>query len=574
MKAELRLELGTLTRLSSDHAATMPVLSADGDAPSIDLLTAGANVCLAPGEYFIEVQARALDGVLSIALLASTYGGAEMVLPLVEVSPGKWRGVLMTRLATEKLTLQIAGAARLVLGNITFFFDAPTEIEKPTVRAGIVTVARALFRVFPQAWRRQLLSSSERAQWLKATRASDESAPPSSQGGQVLNGGSASEALTADFENRLAVARDAVPTERIEGGAPPASDVKLVAFHLPQFHPIPENDVWWGKGFTEWTNVTKAAPQFVGHHQPRLPAELGFYDLRTPGALAQQAALARRYGLSAFCFHYYWFGGKRLLEAPIESFLADRSIDIEFCLCWANENWTRRWDGDEKEILIAQDHSPEQHALLFDDLARHMEDPRYLRVDGKPLLVVYRPAIIDRASEMTAQFRDLAARRGWPGIYLVATNAFRFDDHAALGFDALVEFPPHGFVADRIETQLKWLNQRHSGAVFDYGAVARFEAQRLQRERATTKALFPGVMPSWDNEARRPGAGTIYHGSTPEAYEGWLRAAVANARATLAPDRRMVFINAWNEWAEGAYLEPDRAYGRAYLEATLKVLLD
>ncbi|MGE0531961.1 MAG: glycoside hydrolase family 99-like domain-containing protein [Hyphomonadaceae bacterium] len=572
MRAELRLELGTLTRLSSDHAATMPILIADGEAPSIALVTAGASVRLAPGEYFVELQARALEGILSVAVLAWPYGGDAFVLPLTEVS-GKWRGILKTRFATEKLTLQVQGATRFILGDIALFFDTPSDLEaRPTIRAGLVTLARALFRFFPQAWRRKLLSSPERAQWLKTIRMSSK-AQPLSRGRQILSGGGADEALVADFENRFAVARGVVPAERSQEEAP-SNDVKLVAFHLPQFHPIPENDAWWGKGFTEWTNVTKAVPQFVGHHQPRLPSDLGFYDLRTPGALAQQAALARRYGLSAFCFHYYWFGGRRLLEAPIESFLVDRSIDIEFCLCWANEHWTRRWDGDEHEILIAQDHNPEQHARLFDDLARHMEDSRYLRIDGKPLLVVYRPAIVDRIGEMTAQFRELAARRGWPGMYLVATNAFRFDDHVALGFDALVEFPPHGLVADRIEEKLRWLNQHHTGAVFDYGAVARFEAQRLQRERATAEAIFPGVMPSWDNEARRPGAGVIYHSSTPDAYEGWLRAAVANARATLPADRRMVFINAWNEWAEGAYLEPDRAHGCAYLEATLSALRD
>lgn len=573
MRVELRLGLGRLTHLLTDHAATMPILIADGEAPSITLVTAGASVCLAPGQYFIELQARAIEGVLSVAMLASPYGGGASVLPLTEVSPGKWRGVLSTRLAIEKLTLQIQGATRFILGDVILFFDAPTGPEtKPTIRASLVTLARALFRMFPQALRRKLLSSPVRAQWLKIIRASSESSGPLSQGGQLLRVAAANEALAADFENRFAVARGAAPAER-EQGSPPASDVKLVAFYLPQFHPIPENDAWWGKGFTEWANVTKAVPQFVGHHQPRLPAELGFYDLRIPGVLGQQAALARRYGVGAFCFHYYWFGGKRLLEAPLESFLADRSIDIEFCLCWANENWTRRWDGDENEILIAQEHSVEQHARLFDDLARHMEDPRYLHVGGKPMLVVYRPAIIDRVEEMTAQFRDLAARRGWPGIYLVATNAFRFDDYIALGFDALVEFPPHGLVADRIEDKLKWLNQRHMGAVFDYGAVALLEALRLEREVAKT-AIFPGVMPSWDNEARRPGAGTVFHGSTPADYEAWLRAAAAHARATLPLDRRMVFINAWNEWAEGAYLEPDRVHGRAYLEATRNALQD
>jgi lipopolysaccharide biosynthesis protein len=287
--------------------------------------------------------------------------------------------------------------------------------------------------------------------------------------------------------------------------------------------------------------------------------------------LAQQAALARGHGVSAFCFHYYWFAGKRLLEAPIEAFLADRSIGIDFCLCWANENWTRRWDGDDDKILIAQSHTLEDHARVFEDLARHMDDPRYLRVEGKPIVVVYRPDIIAHAAEMTALWRVAAVKRGWPGLYLVAANAFRFDEPERLGFDALVEFPPHGIVADSIADRLRWLNPSHTGAVYDYGSVAAAETRRMQGASGRG-VVFPGVMPGWDNEARRPGAGVVYHNATPGAYGAWLRAAIDRAARTLPADRRFVFINAWNEWAEGAYLEPDRAFGRAFLAETAQAL--
>ncbi|MFZ2029832.1 MAG: glycoside hydrolase family 99-like domain-containing protein [Vitreimonas sp.] len=382
-------------------------------------------------------------------------------------------------------------------------------------------------------------------------------------------------ALRFDFENRLAVARDSARAELApDRRSSPSPRATAIAFYLPQFHPIRENDAWWGAGFSEWVNVTKAIPQFVGHYQPRLPGELGFYDLRTPGVMAKQADLARAHGVSAFCFHYYWFDGKRLLEAPIETFLKDPSIDIGFCLCWANENWTRRWDGDETDILIAQNHGAENHTRIFADLARHMSDPRYLRVEGRPVLVVYRPDIIDDALAMTEIWRAEARKLGWPGLYLIATNAFGFFEPKSLGFDALAEFPPHALQASMMGKELRWLNLHHAGKVFSYQDLVREEAARLRGMKADRNVpIFPGVMPGWDNEARRPGAGVTYHGATPEAYGSWLAAAADYAERALPPDRRFVFINAWNEWAEGAYLEPDRAHGRAFLAETAYRLL-
>jgi len=580
---EVKLHLHLLSGLETDGAVALPVLRVTGGVARARLgAESDAAIGLAPGEYFFEVQARVLEGDVRFGLGAHVAGGDRRSLDLVNTAPGVWRCAFTTPSTLEALELAFEGEGALIFAGASIQTEVEAPQQEPTFVRGATTLARAAFRKLPQGLRRAALASARRAQWLARVRDAAEAPPKATgNGGRITVGGEFDEdctTLRADFDNRLAVARGAKAasyTAAIPASAASSrSGVKLVAFHLPQFHAIPENDAWWGVGFTEWANVTKAAPQFLGHAQPRLPGELGFYDLRTPGVLAKQAALARTYGVGAFCFHYYWFDGKRLLQAPLDAFLADPSIDIEFCLCWANENWTRRWDGADHEVLIAQNHTLEDHRRVFADLARYMEDPRYLRIDGKPLLVVYRPDIITDARQMTVIWREEAARRGWDGVYLVATNAFRFDEPARLGFDALVEFPPHGFVADRVDAKLRWLNRSHGGAVYDYRAVAEAETRRMKTVPRVSHLVFPGVMPGWDNEARRPGAGVIYHHSTPEAYGAWLRAAIARAERSLPQNRRLVFINAWNEWAEGAYLEPDRAFGRAYLAATAQALGD
>ncbi|WP_297513980.1 glycoside hydrolase family 99-like domain-containing protein [uncultured Caulobacter sp.] len=344
---------------------------------------------------------------------------------------------------------------------------------------------------------------------------------------------------------------------------------KIVAFYLPQFHPFPENDAWWGKGFTEWTNVSKAQPQFLGHYQPRLPADLGFYDLRQREVIAQQIELAKGAGVHAFCFHYYWFAGKRLLERPLELFLADPSLDLPFALCWANENWTRRWDGDESDILMGQDHSPEDDRAVFEDMARHIRDPRYLKVGGKPLLVLYRPEILPDAKATTDRWRDQARAMGIGELHLLCTTAFGFQDYAAHGFDGIVDFPPHAIVEGEITRRVTPLHPNFTGKVHDYPTVARHKLDELA---AVDAAFVPGVMPGWDNQARKPWAGHAFHNADPESYLGWLSGALAHAQAKHPKGQAMVFVNAWNEWGEGAYLEPDRWFGHGYLHATRTAL--
>jgi lipopolysaccharide biosynthesis protein len=349
--------------------------------------------------------------------------------------------------------------------------------------------------------------------------------------------------------------------------------VRALAFYLPQFHPIPENDEWWGPGFTDWTNVVKGRPRFPGHEQPHLPAELGFYDLRLPEAREAQAALAGAHGVDGFVYYHYWFGGRRLLERPFDEVLESGRPDLPFALCWANENWTRRWDGLETSVLVRQSYDAEDDRRHGEWLARAFADERCVRVDGRPLFLVYRASAMDDAGRTTRIWRDEARRAGVGEIYLCRVESFKNErsDPGRLGFDAAVEFAP-----DWAVLRPSWRRVGRAGAhlarladspllehaVHDYSAVAR----RMLAKPEPPYTRFPCVAPSWDNTARRARGAVILRGATPEDYGRWLRAAAEKAPRTPGGDS-LVFVNAWNEWGEGCHLEPDQRWGRGYLQA-------
>lgn len=344
--------------------------------------------------------------------------------------------------------------------------------------------------------------------------------------------------------------------------------VRLIAFFLPQYHPIPENDLWWGKGFTEWTNVTRAFPNYIGHQQPHLPADLGFYDLRLPEVRQAQADLARRYGVYGFCYYNYWFNGHRLLHQPIDAILDSGEPDFPYCICWANENWTRRWDGSENEILISQNYSDSDNLAYIQHLDPWLRDPRYIRINGRPLLLVYRVELLPNPNRTAEIWREYCVAVGIGDIYLAIVESFGCSaDPRILGFDAVVEFPPHGRATFH-HPQPEIINQQFSGVFYDYPETA----ANFYNRHIPDYPFFRTAMPAWDNTARRQNNAHIFVNSNPEMYEEWLQRLVSQTRAVKEPGERFVFINAWNEWAEGNHLEPDQFYGHAYLEATRRAL--
>lgn len=345
---------------------------------------------------------------------------------------------------------------------------------------------------------------------------------------------------------------------------------RLIAFYLPQYHPIPENDAWWGKGFTEWTNVVKARPWFKGHEQPQLPADLGFYDLRIDEVREEQARMAARYGISGFCYYYYWFNGRRLLEKPLEAVLASGRPDFPFCICWANESWSRRWDGSEHEVLMEQVHSPESDRRFIEDVIPILKDPRYIRVGGAPLLLVYRFSLMPDPISATETWRKACAEAGVGKIHITAVQSFGIEDPRVFGCDSAVEFPPHGISASEITPKVDNLDPAFEGKVYDYRDLIAVDELRV----TPAYPVFPTVMPAWDNTARRGARGHVFHNATPQAYEVWLRNAIARATREPVGGERIVFVNAWNEWAEGTHLEPDRRWGHAFLDATKRAMAD
>jgi glycosyltransferase involved in cell wall biosynthesis len=342
---------------------------------------------------------------------------------------------------------------------------------------------------------------------------------------------------------------------------------KLIAFYLPQFHQVPENDAWWGKGFTDWANLGRALPRFVGHLQPRIPRDLGYYSLDDPNTLRRQVEMAKGAGLHGFVFYTYWFNRHRLLEKPLEQLLTEKTLDFPFCVMWANENWTRRWDGLEREVLIAQEYLESDDAALIAYFAGIFADPRYIRVQGRPLWMIYRVTLIPdataRIEKWRAMFREFHNED--PVIIMAQSLGDEYDPEP-FGLDGAVEFPPHKLSQQtaRLNGTLDLLDPDFSATVHDYQEIAETSLAIEEPDYPLIKTIVPG----WDNDPRREGKGLVLHDATPDKYQDWLEKLVHHAARKPFFGEKLIAVNAWNEWAEGAFLEPDVHFGAAFLNAT------
>jgi lipopolysaccharide biosynthesis protein len=357
--------------------------------------------------------------------------------------------------------------------------------------------------------------------------------------------------------------------------------IKSIAIYLPQFHPVAENDSWWGKGFTEWTNVVKAKARFEGHYQPHLPANLGFYDLRLQESRLAQEALAKAYGVHGFCYYHYWFNGKRMLYEPLDRKMSNPVEDLPFMMCWANENWTRNWNGGDNQILLKQEYGFEDDKTHIEHLLPYFKDDRYIKVDGKPIFIIYRPKFFPEIEKTIKIWRDEVKKAGFPDLYIGFSQNFEHQfEPQSKGFDFGFEFQPnfsslsHGVSYDstffrKVKRRIrKKLGLRAESFQYyhDYSQYV-----EKQKRFGFKKNIYAGVTPMWDNSARRKENPFILHNSTPEKYKNWLQHIKENYSWETVPEN-FLFINAWNEWAEGNHLEPCQKWGTAYLEATKEIL--
>jgi lipopolysaccharide biosynthesis protein len=368
--------------------------------------------------------------------------------------------------------------------------------------------------------------------------------------------------------------------------------LRPIAIYLPQFHPIPENNEWWGKGFTEWTNVTKAKPLFNGHYQPHLPADLGFYDLRLDEARQAQADLAREYGIHGFCYYHYWFNGRRILERPFQEVFESGEPDFPFMLCWANENWTRTWDGKEKNVLLKQDYSFEDDRNHIKALIPYFKDERYIRIDNKPVFAIYRSTLLPEPKRTLEIWREEASREGLE-LYICRFETFGTQGEHYLeeaGFDAAIDFQPGGNFSKSFQPHIqkklqnrsiltkvkdKTINRfniketavQQNGYLLDYNEYVDF----ILTQDFPSYNWMPCVNPMWDNSARRQKGYGMLVNATPDKYAEWLGYAIQKHNRK-SEEENLLFINAWNEWAEGNHLEPCQKWGLQYLEKTKEVL--
>ena len=354
-----------------------------------------------------------------------------------------------------------------------------------------------------------------------------------------------------------------------------SENIKAIAIYLPQFHPIPENDEWWGKGFTEWPNVTKAKPLFKGHYQPHLPADLGFTDLRLPETRQAQADLAKAYGIEGFCYYHYWFKGKRLIEQPFESVIKSDEPDFPFCLFWANETWSRRWLGEEREVLQKQEYSEEDHKNHALYLADVFNDKRYITLNDRPLFVIYRPTDLPNPAATVSIIKEISIQQNGIEPFVIASNSHCGDLKKLLsyGFDEVLNFRPqlsvlpHAFSDDYLIKRV--IKNCISNGVFNSNLKIYNYQDALSFMQAIEPSSFDHIIPmvfvGWDNTARRGNKGIIMRNNTPELFAAELKRVIQKMTHSNN-NSGLLFINAWNEWAEGNHLEPDQKNGLAYLE--------
>jgi lipopolysaccharide biosynthesis protein len=326
---------------------------------------------------------------------------------------------------------------------------------------------------------------------------------------------------------------------------------KKIAFYLPQFHEMTENNEFWGEGFTEWTNVRRAEPQYKGHQQPLKPMD-NYYDLTNPAVHTHQSKLATEYGIDAFCFYTYWFSGRQLMREVIDLAVANHVDGFKFCLCWANETWSRRWDGQENEILIKQNHDSAKDADYIDDHFHLLQHKNYLRVDGMPILIIYRSDILDKPTDTIKNIRTRARSLGLGELFIVMAQTFGAIDPRESGFDAAVEFPPHSLSAVGEGKVLR--DKDFKGNIYDYRSAVINDC----RKPIEPYLVLPTVMPGWDNTPRRMRNSTIFANQSVDVFNFWIRKKIEKLESLqISTDKKLLFVNAWNEWAEGSQIEPD-----------------
>ncbi len=348
---------------------------------------------------------------------------------------------------------------------------------------------------------------------------------------------------------------------------------RVIAFYLPQFHPIPENDEWWGKGFTEWTNVGKAKPLFRGHDQPKVPSDLGYYDLRIPEVRIAQAQLAKEFGIEGFCYWHYWFGfGKQLIEKPFNDVLSSGQPDFPFCLGWANESWKGFDHGlSNRKILIEQLYpGVDDYVNHFYKVLPAFKDKRYIKVDKKPIFLIYRPLASDQISVFIKTWRDLAFKNGLDGIFFIGQkNSLEnnLDEFWKIDFDAVNTIRLNHYLFNRTLFQklISKFKKIFQGVplVYPYKKVSKYF---LNEQVDSLDNVFPTIIPNWDHTPRSGKEGFVVNRSTPFLFEKHVNEAI-NIISRKDSEKRIIFLKSWNEWAEGNFMEPDLKWGKQYLNA-------